>query len=262
MDNIVETLKDKQDSNAAKARRLANALIRGLQSGNMDPQKFLTAAKALADFINGLNLDGDYNLDDELAKLNKHSNAASGLGRKHIDQPLDGILRGMKKPVQPKVVAKPPPQTFDEHIQAVADDIGNHLMLSDLGDGDPVTILIRAIATELSKLADSAKEGKRQDMVMAGRNACARINELHGLLKSYADRCKDPRTKERLLRSMQAMKNYSVQLKILTAVKAASGKNKDADTEEQLVSVAKGLGNALNESVTSVKVMKGGNLLR
>jgi len=262
MDRIVEALKDKQDSNAAKARRLANALIRGLQSGNMDPQKFLAAAKALAAFINGLNLGGDFDLDAELAALDKHSRAASALGRKRIDGPPDGILKGIKKPVAPQVVKKPPPQTFEEHIQAVADDIGQHCSLMDLGEGDPVTLLIRAIATELGKLADAAKAGKRQDMVMAGRNACARINELHALLKTYADKCSDPRTKERLLRSMQAMKTFSVQLKILTAVKAASGKNKDADTEDQLVSVAKSLGNALNESVSSVKVMQGGRLLR
>ena len=263
MDRIVETLRDKQESPAAKARRLANALIRGLQSGNMDPNKFLAGAKALADYINSLNLNGDFDLDAELAALEKNSRIANSLGRKKIDQPLDGILKDMKKKPPPKKIeTKPPPQTFDEHIQAVADDIGNHLSLSELGEGDEVTILIRAIAAELSKLADSAKAGERQNMVQAGRNACQRINELHKLLGTYANRCKDPRTKERLLRAMQAMKNYSVQLKILTAVKAASGKEKDADTEDQLVSVAKGLGNALNESVTSVKVMKGANLLR
>lgn len=267
MDKIVNALRDKQESPASKARRLANALIRGLQSGNMDPQKFLQAAKALAAFINGLNLDGDFNLDAELAELNKHSRAANSLSRKRIDGPLDGILKDLKKPPpqpvqqQPKV-QKPPPQTFEEHIQAVADNIGDHCSLMDLGEGDPVTILIRAIAAELGKLADAAKAGKRQDMIMAGKNACLRINELHKLLGTYADRCRDPITKERLLRSMQAMKTFSVQLKILTAVKAASGKNKDADTEEQLVNVAKSLGNALNESVSSVKVMQGGRLLR
>merc|ERR1712137_1442532 len=175
--------------------------------------------------------------------------------------PLDGFLKDIKKP-KPAPVVKAPPKTFDEAIQAVADDIGNNMDLLDLGEGDPVTILIRSIAKELTNLADAAKVGNRQNMVMAGRNACTRINELHALLKTYADRCKDPRTKERLLRSMQAMKNFSVQLKILTAVKAASGKNKDADTEEQLISVAKGLGNSLNESVNSVKVMRGANLLR
>jgi len=261
MDRIVQTIQNKDDSPAEKARRLANALIRGLQSGQMDPNRFLAGAKALADYINGLNLSGgDFNLDAELAALDKHSRAAGGIGRQKANVPLDGFLKDIKKPKA--VQAKAPPKTFDEAIQAVADEIGGNMDLLDLGEGDPVTILIRSIAKELTNLADAAKAGNRQNMVMAGRNACARINELHALLKTYADRCKDPRTKERLLRSMQAMKNLSVQLKILTAVKAASGKNKDADTEEQLISVAKGLGNSLNESVNSVKVMRGANLLR
>merc|ERR1712137_1119469 len=189
MDRIVQTIQNKDDSPAEKARRLANALIRDLQSGNMDPNRFLAGAKALADYINGLNLSGgDFDLDAELAALDKHSRAAAGIGRQKANVPLDGFLKDIKKP-KPAPVVKAPPKTF-------------------------------------------------------------------------ADRCKDPRTKERLLRSMQAMKNFSVQLKILTAVKAASGKNKDADTEEQLISVAKGLGNSLNESVNSVKVMRGANLLR
>jgi len=267
MDRIVEALRDKQGSNADKARRLANALLRGLNTG-MDPSKFLQGAKALAAFIDGLNLDANYDLDAELAKLNKLAQSSQPLGRKKVPQDLDGLVQGLKniKPQKPVTPAPPPPapepKTFDERIAAVAADVDRHVMLSDLGPGDPITILIRAIAADLKKLADSAKAGQRQNMIQASRDACAKITELQRLLDDYARRCKDPVVQDRLLRAMQATKSFSTQMKILTAVKAAGGGDDDADTEDQLVSVTAAMGKALNESVSSVQVMRGGRLLR
>lgn len=260
MDAIALATRPQVLSDAEKGRRIANAMLRQSKSGRIDSMKFLNAAQTLANFINGLgggeSAGGAGSLDDEMKRLQQNIKSAPRSSRPTINTPLDDLLSFLKN----LATGSHDPKTFDQVIQAVANDIKR---TADYGDSnDPVTIHTRNIALALSQLAQAAKNGKRQEMIQAGRDAAQHINSLCNELSLMASKCSDPRTKDRLLRAIQAMKNYSTQLKILTSVKAGSPSGADADTEDQLISVARSLGASLAESMSCVYTIRGGKLDR
>lgn len=259
MDRIVNALCP-EESSSDKAKRIASAMKRDSKSGRIDSQKFLNAAKTLAGFIDDLGGDDDCgNLDQELANLDRLSRAGGQVQRKQADSSVNDLLAYL----QDMARNSSNPKSFDELIQAVANDINRNANNApeDLFD-DPSLALTRAIAAELSKLAQAAKSGQRQQMIEAGRNAAQKVQLLTKQLQDYANRCRDPHVKDRCLRAIQAMGTYSTQLRILAAVKAADTSNSDADTEDQLVSVTRSLGGCLNEAISTVKTMQSSKLLR
>lgn len=73
-------------------------------------------------------------------------------------------------------------------------------------------------------------------------------------IKSIAARCKDAVLQDKLLRHAQALRNYSVQLKILAAVKAAS--NDDSASNAQLATITEALGNVLTDVSITVTILR------
>ncbi len=57
------------------------------------------------------------------------------------------------------------------------------------------------------------------------------------------------------MKSSQALQNYSIQLKILASVKAASEKS-DPDAEQQLAALTRNLGGMLNNTISAVAVCR------
>jgi len=68
-----------------------------------------------------------------------------------------------------------------------------------------------------------------------------------------SNKCPDPSLKERLLKSTQALQNFSIQLKILSSVKAAST-TPDPDADQQLAIITQNLGRMLNSTISDVHV--------
>jgi hypothetical protein len=63
--------------------------------------------------------------------------------------------------------------------------------------------------------------GARQDVLISGRTIAAHIQVLEKEIKMLIPKVKDAKQSDKLLRPLEALRNYSVQLKILSAVKAA-----------------------------------------
>eukprot|EP00727_Mastigamoeba_balamuthi_P009624 m51a1_g5284 hypothetical protein (1501) ;mRNA; r:182333-188861 len=114
----------------------------------------------------------------------------------------------------------------------------------------------------MNKLADAAREGRRQQLLVTGREIGAYVAQLCKELQKVADRCKDPVYHDKITRSLQALRNFSVQLKIVSAVKAASREGESNDADEQIKSVVTSLGRALSESLTAVQITKKAGLLK
>jgi len=134
------------------------------------------------------------------------------------------------------------------------------------------------IGAELVKLAEACKEGQRQQFLISARAISGYVRALslgepypfvareeltypHPTLtfpfsdvKMMSNNCPDPELKERLLKSTQALQNFSVQLKILASVKAAST-TPDPDAEHQLAILTQNLGRMLNMTISAVNVV-------
>ena len=69
-------------------------------------------------------------------------------------------------------------------------------------------------------------------------------------------RCSDPEERDKLIRSYQALRNYSVQLKILASVNAATSSldiNEKKKEDNQMVVLAQSIGKLLSETIKTVE---------
>jgi len=112
------------------------------------------------------------------------------------------------------------------------------------------------VATELSqslsRLAQCAREGKKQEMIQQAKAAALKINELVRILRLYAAQLGKNHSErvlqDRLIQAAQSLQNNATQLKILTSVKAAS-QVADKDTDESLSSIINGIGQHVSEGL-------------
>ena len=74
-------------------------------------------------------------------------------------------------------------------------------------------------------------------------------------IKSLSNKCQDPELKERLIKNAQALQNFSVQLKILASVKAASS-GPSGDSDKGLTILTQNLGVMLNATISTVGVYR------
>jgi len=108
--------------------------------------------------------------------------------------------------------------------------------------------IARMIAAEMEKLSIAAQNNSKADMITSARKIADMISKVQSFSTKIADKCTDPELKKRLLNICKVPKNFAVQLKIISAVKAASGEN-DKTAEAQLVTCAKGLADTVIQTV-------------
>jgi len=120
---------------------------------------------------------------------------------------------------------------------------------------DPTSTYTGNIGAELAKLAEAVRQGKRSDFLVSARAISALINQYYSEIKKLADNTRDPQLKDRLLQNGQALKNFSVQLKILASVKAAST-GTDKDAEMQLGVLMGNFGQMLNATINNVQIYR------
>jgi hypothetical protein len=109
------------------------------------------------------------------------------------------------------------------------------------------------IAAAMDKLSKAAAAGDKRAMIEAARELAVCAQQYVEQAKAAAAKCTDPVLKEQILTSAQAAKNWSVQLKIIAAVKAASDED-SGSAKLQLVKCAKGLAKAVVLTVNAVEV--------
>ena len=117
------------------------------------------------------------------------------------------------------------------------------------------------LATFLKKLAEAARSNQRQEMLVSARGVSACVVAFCKELTSCAKRCKDAVYQDKMYNSIAALKNFGTQLKILTAVKAASDLD-ESDSDEQIINVVKSLGKTTTEALASIEIANKANLLK
>jgi len=142
--------------------------------------------------------------------------------------------------------------TFADVTAAVASEIHRQAKTYSI-EGD-------SIAQELANLAKAARNGERQMMIRAARAASEQISVFGTQLTNLSAEIKgtsyhDVVQQDRLIRCAHALKNFGTQLKILTAVKAASIVT-SRDTDASLASLTRNLGEVVTQALKTVLLVK------
>lgn len=167
---------------------------------------------------------------------------------------LNNIAYPKPKPqpkAEPKLSEKKATDTFEETAEKVAEDIAAKALEVDCSTAHDISF-------HLNNVAKHARSGERKEMLQEAKNASIKLNELCKMLRERASSIQGKTQQEkliqdRLLRSAQALQNYGTQLKILTSVKASS-LTVDKDNDQTLSSIVLGIGNQINEGLTSLDI--------
>jgi len=268
--DIADAVKDEKRDEGDTNKRAASALaaLKGVKKRKSDPRSLLDAADDLAACLKemlgdvrttaytGGAVSADagmaLNLNDLLAELDR---AAAGNKKPTSSTPpkkedLSGLLKGLEALAD--AAAPPPGASLEQSIEYVAQSISKRSR--QLAE-DPTSSHTSNIAAELAKLAEAVRQGKRSDFLNSARHIATLINSYNAEIRRLADNTKDPQLKERLIQNGQALKNFSVQLKILASVKAAST-TADPDAEQQLGALMSNFGQMLNATINNVQIYR------
>lgn len=148
------------------------------------------------------------------------------------------------------------PKNFEEALENAASSIISAVETSS-SPKSVETIAGKAVAEEMLKLSKAAKSGKRQEMILSSRNVSEHlkeiINEINSVIKKIGS--KNPKQVDQLMRTSSAIRNYAIQLKILTSVKGASIE-RNIDNDDTLLSITQSLGVLVSESLGNIDRIK------
>jgi len=112
----------------------------------------------------------------------------------------------------------------------------------------------KGIAALMEQLSRAANANDKRGMIEAARELAVLSGTYVQQAKESAAKCTDPKLRDQILIHSQAAKNWSIQLKVITAVKAASEDEDASSARLQLVKCAKGLAKSTVSTVESVRI--------
>lgn len=164
------------------------------------------------------------------------------------------------------------PSSLPESLETVAHDLQKASSTSK-GHSEitqPIAVFCEDVAKELHELAKAASTGSGQGLIVSARSIAALMTQLAKAVKdvafrysfelfngTYFCRCTDLVEQDKLIRSQQALRNFSVQLKILASVNAATStlNTKEKEKEDnQLVVLTRTIGKLIGDTLFTVSV--------
>eukprot|EP01108_Squamamoeba_japonica_P006774 TRINITY_DN5550_c0_g1_i1.p2 TRINITY_DN5550_c0_g1~~TRINITY_DN5550_c0_g1_i1.p2 ORF type:complete len:141 (+),score=80.59 TRINITY_DN5550_c0_g1_i1:284-706(+) len=119
----------------------------------------------------------------------------------------------------------------------------------------------KLLADLMAKLAECARKGDAQGIIATTRQIADVVKTIKAECKSLAANCRDPKLKDSITSASNAMGNWSMQLKILGGVKAASVGTKDATAESNLVSCCEGISKNVRSAMFGCETAKRAKLI-
>eukprot|EP01091_Cochliopodium_minus_P001266 TRINITY_DN1112_c0_g1_i3.p1 TRINITY_DN1112_c0_g1~~TRINITY_DN1112_c0_g1_i3.p1 ORF type:complete len:2063 (+),score=880.31 TRINITY_DN1112_c0_g1_i3:100-6288(+) len=119
-----------------------------------------------------------------------------------------------------------------------------------------------SIAEEMKKLAEAARKMDRKEIILRARNISDLVKtQIISYAKPIQDNCNDKQLQKDVSTGVQALSNFSTQLKIMASVQAAdlgmgakSGKTNTA--ENQLIACCKGISTSMKATLKSTQSAK------
>jgi hypothetical protein len=136
-----------------------------------------------------------------------------------------------------------------ERIQVVKVSLGSEFP-EFTGEGKLIDIATNI--GELMKLMSlAAKKNNKTEMIRIAQQITALVKNIISQANEQAKSCTDPILADHLIRNAQSVSSFAIQLKIISAVKAATEGDKSA--KQQLIKCAQGLSNAVINTVNSAE---------
>jgi len=98
----------------------------------------------------------------------------------------------------------------------------------------------RRVADDMILLSDASRRNAKSEIILLSRRIAQYVADIFKNAQAVSDKCKDPILKDQVMSIAHAVRNITVQLKIITAVKAATD-SEDSTVRAQLVKCAKSL---------------------
>ncbi|PRP74623.1 Protein TTN-1, isoform d [Planoprotostelium fungivorum] len=137
-----------------------------------------------------------------------------------------------------QLIAKEPPKPPANLVVAAAEAVAEEAEVEAINVQHKTFLeIIRAMAAQI-KMMGTAKN--KSEMIQCARTIAAMIDQVEKVSAEMANACPDARFKNQLLGTSKVPKNYSIQLKIIAAVKSETG-NDDYSAKSQLTICAQGL---------------------
>eukprot|EP01113_Clastostelium_recurvatum_P015767 TRINITY_DN1886_c0_g1_i4.p1 TRINITY_DN1886_c0_g1~~TRINITY_DN1886_c0_g1_i4.p1 ORF type:complete len:1752 (+),score=603.75 TRINITY_DN1886_c0_g1_i4:245-5500(+) len=112
----------------------------------------------------------------------------------------------------------------------------------------------RDIAQLMEQMSAMSAANDKRGMIETARQLAVQSATYVQQAKAAAEKCTDPKLKDQIMIHSQAAKNWAVQLKVITAVKAASDDDDASSTRAQLVKCAKSLAKEVVSCVDATKI--------
>jgi len=112
---------------------------------------------------------------------------------------------------------------------------------------------MQRVAEEMRLLALAAERGDKAEVIRIAQRIQGHVKGINKNAEEIAAKTKDKRLAEDVLSCASSVQSIAIQLKVITAVKAASASN-DGTIKAQLVKCAKGLSSKLVSTCNAVDV--------
>lgn len=247
------------------------ATMGDILDGNLPWDQLLDSANGLsgvmADMVGRAYLKALKGDGKELSDIYKGMEAflASKAGQKVSQADMERVLAQLEKmrnaeAREKEKQAKATPKQTQAAVGDSIDDVAKSLEAAaaaqkkraDRGEKvKGVTQNCENVAAKLAELAEAIRNGKGSELLQAAREIAEIVKELNGQIRDVRKQVKDPEISETLLKNTQALKNFSIQMKILASVQAAGGTTTTEDN--QLMKLGANLGKVLTSTMSSLE---------
>eukprot|EP01092_Planopodium_desertum_P004534 TRINITY_DN1958_c0_g2_i1.p1 TRINITY_DN1958_c0_g2~~TRINITY_DN1958_c0_g2_i1.p1 ORF type:complete len:226 (-),score=84.84 TRINITY_DN1958_c0_g2_i1:58-711(-) len=161
---------------------------------------------------------------------------------------VDKILDEVKAAAQKK-------KSFEDLIEEAADEIS--MFALNYAVSDEIVGLAKELADAMAALADAARRCDRKAIIELARKIAELVKKIAVFTNDIKSKCKDASLRKDIEVPTAALINFSVQLKIIASVKAATiGTGSDPTAESQLVACAQGISTGMKQSLKSTQAAK------
>jgi len=270
IDLVIEDLKMAPLAERDEAQQSAKQIIAAIRHKNIkkvDPSHLIKISKHLAGLLTdmvgktGDDIRGQSDLSDrakaalELDKLlSSLEKDAGGRSQSGSAQSVDQLLSSLN--IATAGHSSGPQTQLSQQITSVVKDIRTKTTSNGSIEGTPLHQISQALAADLQKFADADSGNSRSELILLGKAISINIIRLADELQRLASACTDPKIQSKLLLNSQVLRNYATQLKIMASVRAATPKNSNDSSSDNLVVLTQNLAAVIGDATNAVSIMK------